>query len=135
MDGEMNIEQVEVLVEERKVDLDADEESNGDARMKQPAGRHFPEKEENAFEFKVEVEDEHEGGGEEAEAEDDEERGVEDWERQACDREVEEGERRKVGDEGRQARASTVSALSVSGEKILAHRWILGKYEIRRYLQ
>ena len=122
--GEVNIEwregeQVEVLVEERKAELDADDESNGETNLKQSG--HLPKKKENAFEFAVEVEDEVEGGGEEAEdGEEEEER-----ERQAYasyEREVGDKGRREVEDEGRQARASSVSALSVSGEKILAHR-------------
>lgn len=103
-------EQVEVLVDQRKAEVDADDESNGETNLKQSADGHFLEKEENAFEFAVEVEDEHEGGGEEAEEQQSE---VEDKERR---------EGREVEDEGRQARASSVSALSVSGEKILAHR-------------
>ena len=119
--GEVNIEwregeQVEVLVEERKAELDADDESNGETNLKQSG--YLPKKKENAFEFAVEVEDELEDGGEEAEDGEEEERELEDEGR----REVEEKGRREVEDEGRQARASSVSALSVSGEKILAHR-------------
>ena len=137
--GEVNIEwregeQVEVLVEERKAELDADDESNGETNLKQSG--HLPKKKENTFEFAVEVEDELEDGGEEAEDGEEEERErqayasyereVEDEGRREVEdegrREVEVKGRREVEDEGRQARASSVSALSVSGEKILAHR-------------
>ena len=138
-------EQVEVLVEERKAELDADDESNGETNLKQSG--HLPKKKENTSEFAVEVEDELEDGGEEAkdgeeeererqayasyerELEDKGRREVEDEGRREVEeegrREVEERGRREgreVEDEGRQARASSVSALSVSGEKILAHR-------------
>ena len=125
---------MEVLVEERKAELDADDESNGETNLKQSG--YLPKKKENAFEFAVEVEDELEDGGEEAEDGEEEERerqAYASYEREVGDkgrrevedegrREVEEKGRREVEDEGRQARASSVSALSVSGEKILAHR-------------
>ena len=127
--GEVNIEwregeQVEVLVEERKAELDADDESNGETNLKQSG--HHPKKKENAFEFAVEVEDELEDGGAKDGEEDERERqAYASYERELEDegrREVEEKGRREVEDDGRQARASSASALSVSGEKILAHR-------------
>ena len=119
-------EQVEVQVEERNAELDSDEESNDETNLKQSAD--VPKKEENAFGDEgpavevEEVEDGCEGRGEEAEEGEEEE--VEERERQAyagSEREVEDGGR----GEGRQVRASSVSALSVSGEKILAHRYVL----------
>ena len=127
--GEVNIEwregeQVEVLVEERKAELDADDESNGETNLKQSG--HLPKKKENTSEFAVEVEDELEdGGAKDGEEEERERQAYASYERELEDegrREVEEKGRREVEDEGRQARASSVSALSVSGEKILAHR-------------
>ena len=150
--GEVNIEwrggeQVEVqLVKERKAELDADEESNGETKLKQSAEDwHLHNKETSGIGdggVAVEVEDDYEGRGEEAEG------GIEEnsWEveeklRQAGEssenevednggrgeREVEE-EGREVENirgrsEGRQARGSSISALSVSGEMILAHRY------------
>ena len=135
--GEVNIEwregeQVEVLVEERKAELDADDESNGETNLKQSG--HLPKKKENTSEFAVEVEDELEdGGAKDGEEEERERQAYASYEREVEDegrrevedegrREVEVKGRREVEDEGRQARASSVSALSVSGEKILAHR-------------
>ena len=163
--GEVNIEwrgveQVEVLVNERKAELDADEESNGETKLKQSADKHLLKREEYGIGdggIAVEVEGDYEGRGEEVEGEIEENSwDVEDRLRQAgesSEKEVEdkgrtvereEGEEgrdvedikgrsveKKVGEvedirgrsEGRQARASSVSALSVSGEKILAHRY------------
>ena len=150
--GEVNIEwrggeQVEVLVQERKSELDTDEESIGETNSKQSADVHFPKKKEYGFGDEgngVDVEDDYEGRGEEAEDGKEEKN----WEveerlrqgRASSEKEVEDNGRRaaaerEAGEEGRevenirgrkeerQARASSVSALSVSGEKILAHRY------------
>ena len=135
-------EQVEVLVQERKSELDADEESIGGTKSKQSADVHFPKKKEYGFGDEgngVDVEDDYEGRGEEAEDGKEEKNWeVEDRLRQgraSSEKEVEDNGRtaeRDVGEEGREVevirgrkegRASSVSALSVSGEKILAHRY------------
>ena len=113
--GEVNIEwregkQVEVLVQDGKAES---EESNGEAIWRQPTHHeHSPTREELASEdginmVEVEVvadEGREEEGDDGEEQESREEREVEEWEE-------------------KQARPPSVSALSVSGEKILAHRF------------
>ena len=115
--GEVNIEwregkQVEVLVQDGKAES---EESNGEAIWRQPTHHeHSPTREElasedgiNMVEVEVVADEGREEEGEDGEEEESrEEREVEEWERKE-----------------KQARPPSVSALSVSGEKILAHRF------------